>query len=197
MNLRFRGKRTSFKFSPLASRQLDELRHRARLPKDSDVLRAAIDVLAYLIEFVGTGGQIFLQSGDGRRLWPYTPYAPPVDYPHFDLAWSQEDAEGLKERRTFTFTGEMVDRVQAVKIASRFQSDSDVVRASIAVFHELLSAISANDRIILRTKRGVDRPYNPFDGTRSKAMPALPLPTQEILVPEDEVNTRRKKRRAA
>jgi hypothetical protein len=167
MGLGFFGKRTSFKFSPLASRQLDDLKRRSRLPKDSDVLIAAIDVLAYLIEFVNSGGQIFLQAADGRRMWQYTPYAPPVGYPNF--AWSKlDDTDGPKQRRSFAFSGVVLDRVRLIKSASRFQSDSDVVRASIAVLHELLCAIAANDRIILRSKRGVDRPYNPLVSCKTK-----------------------------
>ena len=197
MGLGIFGKRTSFKFSPLASRQLDDLKRRSRLPKDSDVLIAAVDVLLHLIEFVNSGGQIFLQAADGRRMWPYTPYAPPVDYPNFSAAWSKlDDSGGPKQRRSFAFSDAVLDRVKQIKAASRFQSDSDVVRASIAVLHELLCAVTANDRIILRTKRGVDRPYNPLASSTAKVA-VTAAPADVVAPPVQADRVQRKARRVA
>jgi hypothetical protein len=176
MNLSIFGKRTSFKFPPLAVQQLNELSERARLPKDTDVLLAAIDVLAYLIGFVAAGGRIFLKAHNGNKTWAYSPYAPPADYPHFLPTWSKLDEKAPKERRSFTFSKAMVDRLQTIKAASRFQSDSDVVRAAIAVFHELLCAHLANDRIVLKDRRGSTRYYNPFAKV-SKVVALQPRPS--------------------
>jgi hypothetical protein len=188
MTLGIFGKRTSFKFSPLASQQLDDLRHRTRMTKDSDVLVAAIDVLKYLIDFVVAGGRIFIKGGGTGQIWSYSPYAPPIDYPHFSPSWSQLDETAPKQRRSFTFKDSMVDSLREIKAASRFQSDSDVVRAAIAVYHELLSISLANDRIIMRDKRGVDRPYNPFAAVapapqKPEALPDLPSAHDENAAP--------------
>jgi Arc/MetJ-type ribon-helix-helix transcriptional regulator len=162
--LNFLGKRTSFLFSPRASRQLDELRFRTRLNRDSDLLAVALVILAEMISIVAAGGHILIRARKSSKVWAYSPYSPPRGYPHFSPTWSDDSDEGDKERRSFSFDGDMLNRVDQIRRASRFQSLSDVVRAAIAVLNELLSAEEARDKIILRDASGRSRPYSVLAG---------------------------------
>ena len=164
-------KRTSFKFSALAARQLDDLKRRCRLDSDTETLKLALDNLAFLVEWVASGGEMFFREINSRRVWRYTPYAPPTGYPHFPADWSEPDEDGgnsEKERRTFAFSAEEMQRIAAIKQKSRFRSDSEVVRASIAVLHELLCAEGAGDEIIMKDTRGFERAYSPLAPVSSR-----------------------------
>jgi Arc/MetJ-type ribon-helix-helix transcriptional regulator len=162
--LSFLGKRTSFLFSPLASRQLDELGVRTRLSRDTDLLAAALDILAEMIEIVTAGGHILVKERKSNKVWAYSPYSPPRLYKHFSPVWSDQDDGGNKQRRSFSFDASMLKRVDQIRRASRFQSLSDVVRAAIAVLNELLAVEEARDQIILRDTAGRTRPYSVLSG---------------------------------
>jgi Arc/MetJ-type ribon-helix-helix transcriptional regulator len=160
--------RTSFLFSLLASQQLEKLKHRTRLSSYTDVLAAALSVLSGTIQFVVAGGHIYFKSKKSNKLWAYSPYTPPRDYPHFAPSWGVADDNGAKERHSFSFDATMLEQVEAIRAASRFQSLSDVVRAAIAVLNELLSVQEAGDQIIFRDKNGSARPYVLFSDDKAK-----------------------------
>ncbi len=177
--------RTSFYFSPLASEQLDSLKARTRLSSPSDVLDAALSILVQTIEFVRAGGQIFIKAGKDKKVWAYSPYTPPRDYPHFSPSWSVPSDDEVKARHSFTFSEDMLGQVEAIRRFSRFQSLSDVVRAAIAVLNELLSVHEAGDLIIVRDKSGT-RPYTLFSsGLGSGRADRRPIRSTKIANFED------------
>jgi len=152
------SRRTSFFFPPAATAELEAIRRRSYLESAPDVIRAAIDCYDGLISMEDDGGRVFITDPGGRKI-AYTP-GDKFDAPQPDASTEVKTANAA-DAKNFFFSGEAVDKLEAIKGRTHLQTNADVIRVAISVYSTLLAIHAAGNVISIQDRYGNDTIYNP------------------------------------
>ena len=167
-------KRLTIYFPSDATRALNSLAARCNIGDGPDVLRAAIDVYAGLIELGLQGTQIVIRRKGGGQV-TYTPFT------RIDSGAGHGRTYDVGENdtpRNFVFSGEVEEKIEWILAHSYLPSNAAAVRAALTSFGELIDVDVAGDKIVLVDSEGKEQNFSPFTPQKSQkaraVAPALP-----------------------
>lgn len=157
-------KRLTIYFPADAARALAALAARCNIGDAPDVLRAAIEMYAGLIELGLDGAQIIVRKREGGDV-PYTPFTRLTANGH---AAKPDGAESKDASRNFVFSNEVEQKLDWIKANSYLKTNAAAVRAALTSFGELVDVDLGGDKVIVRDADGNEHNFSPFMPHRSQ-----------------------------
>jgi hypothetical protein len=164
---RSRGKegqrRITVNFPPAAAAALAELLALSRLEENSHVIVAAIECYLEVLAVDRGRGQIFVKDRDSLGD-PYK-YSPDTEFRYTKYQSKRRQLASCTEAsapRNFSFSDDVIKKIEVAQRLSRFPTMADVIRAALASFHELVQVWRDGDEIYIQDLKDNIVPYNPF-----------------------------------
>jgi formylmethanofuran dehydrogenase subunit D len=156
-------RRMTVTFPPEATAALADIMKMSRLKENTQVITAAVGCYLNVLKVDRNDGKIIVRDkNDDTRVWPFSPDIE-FNYPKY-----QEKRDTLKTKdnsssaKNFAFAESLVRKIEEAQRLTHYTSKADVIRASLATFHELVEVKNNGDKILVKKADGSVTPFSPF-----------------------------------